>query len=601
MFPRKFCFFLAVPGPHAIIVTMYIDTIPNRNSPPAILLREGWREGGKVRKRTLANLSGWPKQKVQTLRRLLRDEPLVSPEQAITIERSLPHGHVEAVLGAMRRLGLESLIASKRCRQRDLVVAMIAQRLIDPCSKLASTRLWHATTLAQEVCVEDADVDELYDALDWLLWRQGRIEKKLARRHLGEGSWAFYDVTSSYYEGRTCVLARWGHNRDGKAGTLCIVYGVMTDVDGRPVGMDVYPGNTADATTVPDQVDKLRRRFGLERVVLVGDRGMLTQTRIDRLREYPQLGWISALRSASIRQLVDKGHLQLSLFDRQDLAEISSPDFPGERLVVCFNPVLAEERRRKRGELLAATEKELQKVARAVARRTRKPMSRDDIELKVGRVIHRFKMAKHMQLSIEDGRFEWRRDQESIAAEEALDGIYVIRTSEPAERLSPEDAVRGYKGLTKLEQGFRTLKGLDLRIRPIRHRTEDHVRGHMFLCMLAYYVELHMRRALAPLLFDDEELPQARKRRDPVKPARPSASARRKKTTLRTSDAFPVHSFRTLMKELATRCRNTCRFPAPTPGKGPDQIELSFYRLTEPTALQARAFELLRLLPGSGN
>ncbi|MHC4181394.1 MAG: IS1634 family transposase [Planctomycetota bacterium] len=580
---------------------MYIDTVPNRNSPPAILLREGWREGGTVRKRTLANLSHWSKQKVEALRRLLRDEPLVSAEQAITIERSLPHGHVEAVLGAIRRLGLESMIASKRCRQRDLVVALIAQRLIDPCSKLASTRLWQATTLAKELSVEDAEVEELYDALDWLLGRQGRIEKKLGRRHLGEGSWALYDVSSSYYEGRRCVLARWGHNRDGKAGTLCIVYGVMTDVEGRPLGVDVYPGHTADPTTLPDQVDKLRRRFGLERVVLVGDRGMLTQTRIDDLRKYPQLGWISALRSACIRQLVDQGHLQLSLFDRQDLAEIISPDFPGERLVVCFNPLLAEQRRRKREELLAATEKLLQKVACSVARRTRRPMSQDEIGLKVGKVIHRFKMAKHLQLTIEDGRFEWRRDPESIAAEEDLDGIYVIRTSEPAERLSPEDAVRGYKGLSHVEQAFRTLKGLDVRIRPIRHRTEDHVRGHIFLCLLAYYVEWHMRRTLAPLLFDDEELPQARKRRDPVKPARPSASARRKKTTLQTADGFPVHSFRTLLKELGTRCRNTCRFPAAPPGKGLDAIQLSFHRLTEPTALQARAFELLRLLPGSGN
>ena len=580
---------------------MYIDTIPNRSSPPAILLREGWREGGKVRKRTLANLSHWPKHKVEALRRLLKDELLVSAQQAITIQRSLPHGHVEAVLSTIRRLGLDSLIASKRSGQRDLVVAMLAQRLIDPCSKLASTRLWRTTTLGQELAVEDADVEALYDALDWLLERQGRIEKKLARRHLGEGATVLYDVTSSYYEGRTCTLARWGHNRDRKAGTLCIVYGVMTDADGRPVGVDVHPGNTADATTVPQQVEKLRRRFGLERVVLVGDRGMLTQTQIDHLRQYPQLGWISALRSASIRQLVDHGHLQLSLFDRQDLAEISSPDFPGERLMVCFNPLLAEQRRRKRQDLLAATEKPLKKLADAAARRTRKPMPKEQIALKVGKVIDRFKMAKHLKLTIEEGRFAWRRDEESIAAEQALDGIYVIRTSEPADRLSAENAVRGYKSLSHVERAFRTLKGLDLRVRPIHHRTEDHVRAHIFLCLLAYYVEWHMRKALAALLFDDEELPDARTRRDPVKPAKPSASARRKKTTLRTTEDLAVHSFRTLLKELATRCRNTCRLQAATPAEGPAETAVSFDRLTEPTALQGRALELLALLPGYGN
>jgi len=579
---------------------MYIDTIPNRNSPPAVLLREGWREGGKVRKRTLANLSHWPKHKVEALRRLLKDEPLISAQQALTIQRSLPHGHVQAVLGVIRRLGLDSLIASKHSRRRDLVVAMVAQRLIDPCSKLASTRLWHTTTLAQELAVEDAGVDELYDALDWLLERQGRIEKKLARRHLGEGATALYDVTSSYYEGHTCALARWGHNRDRKAGTFCIVYGVMTDADGRPVGVDVHPGNTGDPTTVPGQVEKLRRRFGLERVVLVGDRGMLTQTQIDRLRQYPQLGWISALRSGSIRRLVDQGHLQLSLFDRQDLAEITSPDFPGERLMVCFNPLLAEQRRRKRQDLLAATEKQLKKIADAAARRTRKPMPKEQIALKVGKVIDRFKMAKHLELMIEEGRFAWRRDEESIAAEGALDGIYVIRTSEPADRLSPEDAVRGYKSLSHVELAFRTLKGVDLRVRPIHHRVADRVRAHIFLCMLAYYVEWHMRKALAPLLFDDEELPEARKRRDPVKPAKPSASARDKKTTLRTAEGFAVHSFRTLLKTLATRCRNTCRLQPATPAAGPVEIAVSFNRLTEPTALQEQALELLALLPGYG-
>jgi transposase len=580
---------------------MYIDIVPNRNSPPAVLLREAWREGGRICKRTIANLSHWPRQKVDALRRLLKGQTLVSAQEAFAVERSLPHGHVEAVLCMMRRLGLASLIASQRSRQRDLVVAMITQRLIDPCSKLASTRLWHTTTLAKELGVEDADVDELYDALDWLLKRQRRIEKKLGRRHLAEGDMALYDVTSSYYEGRTCILARWGHNRDGKEGTLCIVYGVMTDAEGRPVGVEVYPGNTGDPTTVPDQVDKLRRQFGLQRVVLVGDRGMLTETQIEHLRAYPQLGWISALRSGSIRQLVAKGELQLSLFDRQDLAEITSAEFPGERLVVCFNPLLAEERRRKRQELLEATEKQLEKVARAVARRTRTPMSREEIALKVGKVIHRFKMAKHFVLTIEDGRFEWSRDEESIAAEQALDGIYVIRTSEPRERLSAENAVRGYKGLSQVERAFRTLKGLDLMVRPIYLRTEDHVRAHIFLCMLAYYVEWHLRRAWAPLLFDDEELPEARKRRDPVKPARPSASAQRKKRTRKTAEGLPVHSFRTLLAELGTRCRCTCRMKAALPDSRSGETRPTFDCLTEPTALQARALELLELLPVAGN
>ena len=584
-----------------MVVTMYIDIVPNRNSPPAVLLREAWREGPTVRKRTIANLSHWPTQRVEALRRFLKGETLVSAQQAFAIQRSLPHGHVEAVGCMMRRLGLASLIASQRSRQRDVVVAMIAQRLVDPCSKLASTRLWHATTLAKELGVEDAEVNELYDALDWLLARQGRIEKKLARRHLGEGAMALYDVTSSYYEGHTCVLACWGHNRDGKEGTLCIVYGVMTDVEGRPVGVEVYPGNTADPTTVPDQVDKLRHRFGLQRVVLVGDRGMLTQTQIDHLRAYPQLGWISALRSASIRQLVATGQLQLSLFDRQDLAEITSEDFPGERLVVCFNPLLAEQRRRKRQELLDATEKELETVARAVARRTRNAMGQDEIGLKVGKVIHRFKMAKHFALTIEDGRFEWRRDEESIGAEQALDGIYVIRTGEPAEQLSAEDTVRGYKGLSQVERAFRTLKGLDLMVRPIHLRTEDHVRAHIFLGMLAYYVEWHMRRALAPLLFDDEALPEARKQRDPVKPARPSASARRKKQTRETAEGLPVHSFRTLLAELATRCRSTCRMEAALPDGRPDRTDSTFEILTEPTPVQARALELLELYPVDGN
>jgi transposase len=573
---------------------MYIDKVPNRNSPPAILLRKAWREGRKIRKKTLDNLSKWPPEQVELLRRVLRGETLVPVGEAFATERSLPHGHVEAVVGTLRKLGLDQLIASKRCRERDLAVAMVGEQLIHPCSKLATTRLWHTTTLAEELGVEDADEDELYGAMDWLLRRQGRIEKKLAQRHLCEGSLVLYDVTSSYYEGRTCPLVRFGYNRDGKRGLPVIVYGVLTDEDGRPIAVDVYPGDTGDPTTVSDQVKKLQKRFGLSRVVLVGDRGMLTQTQIDHLKKHPGLGWISALRSRSIRKLVEGGELQMSLFDQKNLAEITSPDYPGERLIVCFNPLLADERRRKREALVAATEKELGKITNQVARRTRKPMRKDEIGVRVGQVLNRFKVGKHFTLKIEDGVFEGSRCEESIRGEQALDGIYVIRTSEPKERLSAEDAVRKYKSLAQVERAFRTLKGLEIRVRPIRHRRGVRVRAHVFICMLTYYVEWHMRKALAPLLFDDEELDEQRRKRDPVAPARQSASAKRKKTTRLTSDGLPVHSFETLMKELATRCRNWCRIKS-------DPSCPTFRQLTEPTPLQARALQLLGLYPVQGN
>lgn len=573
---------------------MYIDEVPNRKSPPAILLRECWREGKRVRKRTLANMTRWPKPVVDAIRKALKGERLASVDDVFAIERSLPHGHVEAVLAMMRRFGLDSLISSRRCRERDLVVAMIAERIVHPCSKLATTRVWHTTTLAQELDVADADENELYDALDWLLARQKRIEKKLAGRHLRDGEQALYDVSSSYYEGRTCVLAVHGFDRDGKKGRPIIVYGVMTDKEGRPIAVDVYPGNTGDPTTVPDQVDKLRCEFGLSRVVLVGDRGMLTQTQIDKLKTHPQLGWISALRSRSIRKLVAAGAIQMSLFDEQNLAEVTSPEFPGERLVVCFNPQLAEERRRKREELLAATEKELDRIVRAVRRRTRTPLGENEIGVRVGKVVNRFKMAKHFELTIADGRLQWARNEETIATEAALDGIYVIRTSEPAERLSAQDAVRSYKSLSEVERAFRTLKGIDLRVRPIHHRTVDHVRAHIFLCLLAYYVEWHMRRALAPLLFHDEQLPDDRKRRDPVAPAQPSPSAKKKKRRRTTDDGLPVHSFETLLEELATRCKNSCR-----PRTAPDVEAIEV--LTDPTPLQSRALELLQSYPVAGN
>ena len=489
-----------------IIVAMYVDIVPNRNSRPAILLREGWREGKRIRKRTIANLTEWPKAKVEALRRLLRDEPLMAPSDVFVVQRTLPHGHVEAVLGTIHQLELDRLIASKRCRERDLVIAMIAEQLIHPSSKLGTTRLWHTTTLAQELGVVDADEDDLYAAMDWLIQRQSRIEKKLASRHLSEGAQVLYDVSSSYYEGRTCPLALFGYGRDGKKGKPIVVYGVLTDHEGRPVAVEVYPGNTGDPTTLPDQVQKLRERFELQQVVLVGDRGLLTQTQIKALRQYPGLGWISALRSTAIRKLLDTECLQLSLFDQKNLAEITSIDFPGERLIACYNPLLAEERRRKRQALLEATEAKFDKIRRQVARRTKTPLDKAEIGKKVGKVLNHYKVGKHFTLKIEDSLFSYSRREESIRRESELDGIYVIRTSEPLEHLSAEDTVRSYKRLSQVEQAFRCLKGIDLLVRPIRHRDAQRVRAHIFLCLLAYYVQWHMKKALAPLLFVDEQL-----------------------------------------------------------------------------------------------
>lgn len=571
---------------------MYVETVPNRNSPPAILLREGWREAGRVRKRTLANLSHWSPQQIEALRRLLRGETLVPAQTLFSIRASRPHGHVEAVLGTLRRLGLDRLLSPQPSRPRSLVLAMITERLLAPSSKLANLRQWQSTTLAEELSVGDADVDELYDALDWLLARQQRIETKLARRHLAEGGLVLYDVSSSYYEGSTCPLAQFGHNRDGKKDRTIIVYGVLTDREGRPVAVDVYPGATGDPTTVPDQVAKLQQRFGLSQVVLVGDRGLLTDTQIGHLRNHPGLGWISALRAPAIRQLVEAGTLQPSLFDQHNLAEIHSPDYPGERLIACFNPLLADERHRKRQELLAATEKQLQRVARDVDRRTQKPYTTAEIAAKVGRDLNRFKVGKHFHWTIEDGRLRFSRKEDAIRQEAALDGIYVIRTSQPAASLSAEDTVRSYKGLAQVEHAFRCLKGIDLRVRPIFHRTEDHVRAHIFLCLLAYYVEWHMRKAWAALLFEDEELDSDRKTRDPVAPAQPSASVKAKKALRTTPEGLPVHSFRTLLEDLASRCRNTCA------AKSEDLQGATFQQLTDPTPLQAKALELLGLFPG---
>lgn len=566
---------------------MYIATVPNRGSPPAILLRESIREGKRVKTRTLTNLSHWPTEKIEALRSVLRGDALLRAEDVFSIVHSQPHGHVEAVLLAARRAGIDSLLSSRPCRERDLVLAMIVGRILDPASKLASRRLWDTSTLAEELSVEGAPVDELYEALDWLLSRKERIEAKLARRHLTEGALALYDVSSSFYTGRTCSLARMGYERDGRRGLPVIVYGLLTDHEGCPVGVDIYPGNTGDPTTVPDQVSKLQERFGLSRVVLVGDRGMLTQTQINALKSHPGLGWISSLRGPAIRELVERGALQMSLFDEKNLAELSSPEYPGERLVACFNPLLARERHRKREELLLATESDLERIRQEVSRRTKTPLGKDEIGVKVGRVIGRFKMGKHFDWSIEENSFRWSRREESIRVEEALDGIYVVRTSEPPERLSAEDAVRNYKRLAEVERAFRCLKGIDLKVRPIYHRVPDRVRAHIFLCTLAYYLEWHMRKAWASILFEDEERGASRQQRDPVAPARPSASVRRKKALRKTPDGLPVHSFQTLLRNLATRCRNTCAMKS-------ERAVNSFRQITNASPLQARALELLK-------
>ena len=573
---------------------MYIDIVPNRNSPPAVLLREAFREGKKTRKRTLANLSAWPQEQVETLRRVLRNERLVSPGDLFATWKTLPHGHVQAVLEMIGRLELDQLISAQRCRERDLVVAMIVQRLIDPCSKLATTRQWHSTTLAEELGVAEASEDDLYEAMDWLGERQERIEKKLAGRHLREGGLVLYDVSSSFYEGRTCPLARFGHDRDGKSGLPIIVYGVMTNGEGCPVAVSVYAGNTGDPTTVADQIEKLREKFGLKRVVMVGDRGMLTQPQIEKLKAHAGWGWITALTSTAIRELVEQGTLQLSLLDQKNLAEISAPDYPGERLMVCHNPVLEEQRRRKRQALLEATEKSLEKIGKEVARRKKKLFTAAEIGVKVGKVLGRYKMGKHFGCKIGEGNFTWSRRAESIAEEEKLDGIYVLRTSESKEQLSAEDTVRSYKSLAEVERAFRCLKGIDLLVRPIRHRTEDRVPAHIFLCVLAYYVEWHLRRTWAPLLFEDEERWEERKRRDPVLPAQPSASAKRKKSSHETADGLPVYSFEDLLKELASRSRVTYALKS---DKAEETAKTTFQQVPDPTPVQARAYELLRLFP----
>jgi transposase len=569
---------------------MYITRVPNRGSPPAVLLRESYRDNGKVKTRTLANLSRWPEHKVDKLDRALRGLPPADWDlsEAFEITRSLPHGQVAAVAGTAEKLGMPELIDPIPSRNRDLVLAMLIGQVIAPGSKLAIARGLRAatatSTLGQVLDVSGCDEDDLYAAMDWALARKDSIENALAARHLVDGTLVLYDVSSAAFEGHTCPLGKIGHARDGVKGRLQIVYGLLCSPTGVPIAIEVFDGNTADPKTLAAQIDKLKTRFGLTRVALVGDRGMLTSARIrDELRP-AHLDWISALRADQIRVLVGDGALQLSLFDEQNLFEITHPDYPGERLVCCHNPALADERARKRDELLAATEKQLQTIA-AATRRTRAPLrGTDNIALRVGKVRNKFKMAKHFHLEITDDAFSFTRNQDSIAAEAALDGIYVLRTNLPDHTVERDEVVLRYKDLADVERFFRTLN-TELDVRPIRHRLADRVRAHMFLHMLSYYISWHMKQALAPILFaDNDKHDAAAKRTDPVAPAQRSDQALTKAARKRTHDDHPVHSFTSLLADLATLCANTIQ---PT-----DDLP-AFTKITTPTPLQRRAFDLL--------
>ena len=566
------------------MVGMYIATIPNRGSPPAILLREGYREGGKVKTRTLANLSKLPPEALAVLRQVLKGDKLIKASDAFEALASPHHGHVQAVWVALQRLGFAPLIASRRSRQRDLIVALVAARILEPDSKLATTRWWHTTTLPALLEVADADEDDLYAAMDWLLERQGHIEKKLAARHLDTDGLALYDLSSSYFEGLTCPLAALGHSRDGKKGKLQVNYGLLTNPCGIPVSVSVFPGNTGDPKTLLPQVDKVRKDFGIERFVLVGDRGMIAQKQIDALREIDGIDWIAALRPEAIKKLVARGVVQMGLFDERNLFELRDPDFPGERLVACRNPELAKRRAQKRQSLLEATVKELEKVRRMVERG--RLQGQDDIGVRVGKVVNKYKVGKHFKLDIHDDSFGFEIDQEKVLAEAALDGIYVIRTSLSAQRMGADDTVRSYKRLGQVERAFRSLKAMDLKVRPIRHRLEDRVRAHIFLCMLAYYVQWHMLEAWRPLLFCDEDQ-EAKATRDPVAPAERSEAALRKVRSKTLDDGSEAHSFQTLLKVLSGIVRNVCRVP----GAGHDAP--TFDVVTTPNAKQQRAYDLL--------
>jgi hypothetical protein len=573
------------------IVVMYVVKVPNRGSPPAILLRESYREAGKVKNRTLANLSSWPEAKVEALTRVLKGQPppAADLDGAFEITRSLPHGHVAAVLGTARKLGLEELIDPVPSRHRDLVTAMAAAQVIAPDSKLAIARGLQdqtaASSLGAILGLGSCDEDDLYQAMDYLAARQEQIQDALAARHLAGGTLVLYDVSSAAFEGRTCPLGAIGHPKDGVRGRLQIVYGLLTSKDGIPVAIEVFQGNTGDPKTVAAQVTKVKDRFGIEKVVLVGDRGMLTAARLREDVRPAGLDWITALRAPQVKALVRDGDLQLTLFDSQDLAEITSPDFPGERLVACMNPFLEAERARKRESLLAATEADLGKIA-AACTRSRAPLrGRDKIAVRADRVLRRRKVAKHFTVEITDNSIRYARDQDSIAAEAKLDGIYVLRTSVAATDLASSGVVSSYKALAQVERAFRALN-TDLDIRPIRHRNEQRVRAHVFLRMLSYYLAWHMQARLAPLLFADDDKPAAQAARpSPVAPAVRSPRAQAKAATKQTPAAQPVHSFATLLADLATICQNTI---APA-----DPALPGFRLVTTPTPLQRHAFDLL--------
>lgn len=588
---------------------MYIATVPNRSSPPAILLREGYRENGKVKTRTLGNLSHLPPETIELIRRSLHGEQLVAVDEAFEVLSSCHHGHVDAVLRTVTRLGLERLLDSRPSRERSLVLSMIVARIVEPDSKLATTRWWHTTTLPQLLDVADAGEDDLYEALDWLLERSKRIEKKLAARHLKAGGLVLYDLSSSYFEGTCCPLAAYGHNRDGKKGKLQVNYGLLTDARGCPVTVSVFSGNTNDSKTLVPQVQKLRHDFGIEQLVLVGDRGMISQKLInEQLCKLEGVAWITALKSETIRKLVEQRDLQLSLFDERRLFEFSCEDYPGERFVACRNPELAKLRAHKRQSLLAATSRALEKVRSTVERarlqrekgskktrvdrgssRADKVLGKANIGVRTGKVLNQYKVGKHFVLDIRDDGFEFHIDEAKVAAEASLDGVYVVRTSVSHERLDAADTVRSYKSLCEVERAFRSLKTVDLKVRPIHHRLESRVRAHIFLCMLAYYVEWHMREAWCPLLFDDEDQ-AAKKVRDPVAPAKRSTGAETKARTQRTRNGAPVHSFQTLLKSLSTIVTNECRAPGAPKGQ-------TFRVVTTPNSHQQSAYQLLEAIP----
>jgi transposase len=573
---------------------MYVERIPNRNSPAAILLRESYRDGNKFKRRTIANLSHWPPAKIEALRRVLRDEAVAPTEQeALTLLRSLPHGHVAAALGTLHKIGLDKILSqggARPSREVALCIAMIVARLIDPASKLATARGLTddtaSSSLGQVLRLGPVDEQELYEALDWLVGQQQRIERALARRHLEHGTLVLYDVTSTYFEGRTCPLAKRGYSRDGKRHKLQIVFGLMCTAQGCPVAVEVFEGNVGDPSTLATQIDKVKQRFRIEHIVLIGDRGMITEARINETVKPAGLNFITALRAPAIHSLAEAGTIQLSLFDERDLAEVSSPDYPDERLVVCRNPLLADERSRKRRELLAATEQDLIEIQARVRRAKRPLRGKEKIGLAVGAVLNHHKVGKHFDVKITDADLMFERKTEQIDAEALLDGIYVLRTDVKPAILDAAGTVQAYKNLATVERAFRSLKTVDLEVRPIHHRRAQRVRAHVLLCMLAYYLEWHMRQLLKPILFDDHDRTAAEAaRKSIVAKAERSNAGERKVATRRTEDGLPVHSFRSLLAHLATVTRNTMAI-----GNVKDATFVLYPKLT---AAQQRAFEIL--------